>query len=203
MAGKVIDVKGSNNFIGVGCDGVILHNCNNCIVEPSTIGLTAINCSNKTFSPADGGKTYINNGIVQGNLDMMITGSAPRIVNGTHNFYYVDSSLGIAIALVDIVAIKNRIIYLKILDDSNGFVIDSYWGGGVIDGHSLPYSTGLDNNEGIAITSDGTDLFILLDKVSPGHGGGGGGGGGGGSGAIIDLGNRITGSELIDLGNRV
>jgi len=57
----------------------------------------------------------------------------------------------------------------------------------------LPKNTNLKTINGISLINDCNECVDI--EIS--------GGGGAGSDAIIDCGNRMTGSELIDLGNRV
>ena len=161
MATRNYSVIGDNNFIGVNCDGVILHNCNNVTVQPFTENVTLINCDGLEVSPKDNGKIFIKNGLPQGNRSTSLTGSAPAQVNGTYNIYYVDSSLGDAIAVVDVAAIKDLIIYFKIVDDTNDFIIQTSANTETIDLQTLPHVTGLTLMDALTITSDGSNLFIL------------------------------------------
>jgi len=58
----------------------------------------------------------------------------------------------------------------------------------------LPKNTNLKTINGISLINDCNECVDI--EIS-------GGGGGAGSDAIIDCGDRMTGSELIDMGNRV
>jgi hypothetical protein len=51
---------------------------------------------------------------------------------------------------------------------------------------------------------DGVTAWTSLPYAQLGtFGGSGGGGGGAGSGEIVDMGDRMTGSEILDIGQRV
>jgi hypothetical protein len=161
MATRNYSVIGDNNFIGVNCDGVVLHNSNDCIVQPFTNNVTLINCDGLEVSPKDNGKVFINNSIAQGNRSTSITGSAPAFVTGAYNIYYVDSSLGSAIAVLDAAVLKDKIIYFKMLDDTNGLFFQTITNSETIDNNALPFDTMLNDMDCITITSDGANFWII------------------------------------------
>ncbi len=159
-------VTGSGNVVQNDCEDINLIGCTDCIVESLTEGLIAIRCSSKTFTVEDSTKTFIDNGLVVANRSRLATASASTFVNGAYNLYYVNTSGGNANIYINHEKLIDTPITFKVIDATNNIVFNSLDNAGLIEFNALPYTFSPTLGDSITVTSNGTDMFILWDKVS-------------------------------------
>jgi hypothetical protein len=173
MSNKGI-ITGSGNVVGSGCSDINLIGCTNCIVHPLVINLTAVNCTNQTFTKNDDDSFYINNGRIVTNRSRLATASAPTFVNGDYNLYYVNTSGGNANIYINYLKLIDQPITFKVIDATNDIIFNTLDNAGLIEFNALPYTYTPALGDSITITSNGTDLFMVWNYNTATGGGGGG-----------------------------
>ncbi len=160
---KSILVKGYNNFVGVGSDRITLIDCVNCTVEPTTSGLTAINCTDIDFTAASGNNTYVNGGVVQGHRWKNATSSAPSLVGGDYDLYFIDTSTGDVNILLDTRFLNNKWVTFKIIDATNDVVFTALYGTGSeqFEFNAMPYTFTPVLGDSLTVAFNGSNFYII------------------------------------------